>query len=163
MECSLPGSSLHGTVQARVLDWVAMPSSRESSPARDQTRVYHIAGRCFTFWATREYNTHSYNFPPVLLSELEGLSLLSALSTLTLWDLVGVLCGRVCVCVCVHVKSLQLCLTLCKPDYQASLSMGLSRKESWIGFPRPPPRDLPDQRSNCMSYVFCIGRWVLYH
>ena len=97
---SLPGSSLHGTVQARVLDWVAMPSSRGSSPARDQTRVSHIAGRCFTFWATREYNTHSYNFPPLLLSELEGLSLLSALSTITLWDLVGVLCGRVCVCVC---------------------------------------------------------------
>ena len=32
MDCSLPGSSIHGILQARILEWVAMPSSRESSP-----------------------------------------------------------------------------------------------------------------------------------
>ena len=37
--CSLPGSSVHGILQARILEWVAMPSSRGSSPPWDQTRI----------------------------------------------------------------------------------------------------------------------------
>ena len=40
-----------GILQARILDWVSMPSSRGSSQPRDQTQVFHIAGRFFTFWA----------------------------------------------------------------------------------------------------------------
>ena len=47
-DCSPPGSSVHGTLQARILEWVAMPSSRGSSQPRDQTQVFHIAGRFFT-------------------------------------------------------------------------------------------------------------------
>ena len=54
MGCSLPGSSVHGIFQARILEWVAMPSSRGSSRARDRTQVSCIAGRFFTNWATRE-------------------------------------------------------------------------------------------------------------
>ena len=54
MDCSLPGSSVHGILQARMLEWVAMPSSSESSQLRDWTQVSHIAGRFFTIWATRE-------------------------------------------------------------------------------------------------------------
>ena len=53
-DCSPPGSSVHGVLQARVLGRVAMPSSRGSSRPRDQTQVSHIVGRCFTVWATRE-------------------------------------------------------------------------------------------------------------
>ena len=37
MDYSLPGSSVHGILQARMLEWVAMPSSRASSQSRDQT------------------------------------------------------------------------------------------------------------------------------
>ena len=55
MDCSLPGSSVHGIFQARVLEWVAISFSRWSSQPRDQTRVSHIAGRRFTIWATREH------------------------------------------------------------------------------------------------------------
>ena len=51
---SLPGSSIHGILQARILEWVAMPSSRGSSQPRDQTQVSCIAGGFFTIWATRE-------------------------------------------------------------------------------------------------------------
>ena len=47
-------SSVHGILQARILEWVAMPSSRGSSPPRHQTRVSCIAARFFTAWATRE-------------------------------------------------------------------------------------------------------------
>ena len=39
MDCSPPGSSVHGILQARILEWVAMPSSRRSSQPRDRTRV----------------------------------------------------------------------------------------------------------------------------
>ena len=42
MDCSLPGSSVHGILQARILEWVAMPSSRGSSQPRDGTQVSYI-------------------------------------------------------------------------------------------------------------------------
>ena len=48
MVCSPPG---HGILQARILELVAIPFSRESSQIRDWTRVSCIAGRFFTFWA----------------------------------------------------------------------------------------------------------------
>ena len=51
MECSLPGFSVHGIFQARVLQWVAISFSRRSSWPRDQTQVSCIAGRRFTLWA----------------------------------------------------------------------------------------------------------------
>ena len=56
MDCSLSGSSVHGIFQARVLEWIAISFSRESSWPRDRTWVSHIAGRHFTVWATREVN-----------------------------------------------------------------------------------------------------------
>ena len=52
--CSPPGSSVHGILQARILEWVAVPFSRASSQPRKWTQVSHIAGRFFTVWATRE-------------------------------------------------------------------------------------------------------------
>ena len=53
MDYSLPGSSLHGIFQARVLEWVAISFSRGSSQSKDRTRVSCIPGRCFNLWATR--------------------------------------------------------------------------------------------------------------
>ena len=44
MDCSPPGSFVHGILQARILEWVAISFSRGSSQPRDQTRVSHIAG-----------------------------------------------------------------------------------------------------------------------
>ena len=54
MDCSLPGSSVHGIFQARVLEWVAISFSRGSSQPRDWTQVSRIVGRRFTIWATRD-------------------------------------------------------------------------------------------------------------
>ena len=48
MDCSPPASSVHGILQARIQEWVDMPSSR------DQTQVSHIAARLFTDRATQE-------------------------------------------------------------------------------------------------------------
>ena len=53
MDSSLPGSSIHGIFQARVLEWTAISFSRGSSQPRDRTCVSCIADRCFTIWATR--------------------------------------------------------------------------------------------------------------
>ena len=52
MDCSLPDFSVHGIFQARVPEWIAISFSRWSSQPRDRTQVSHIAGRCFTLWAT---------------------------------------------------------------------------------------------------------------
>ena len=48
MDCSPPGSSVHGISQARILEWVAISSSRGSSRLRDPTQVSFIAGTFFT-------------------------------------------------------------------------------------------------------------------
>ena len=48
MDCSPPGSYIHGIFQARILEWVAISFSRGSSRPRDRTRVSHIVGRLFT-------------------------------------------------------------------------------------------------------------------
>ena len=53
MDCSLPCSSVHGILQARVLEWVAISFSR-SSQSRDQPWVSRIPGRRFNLWATGE-------------------------------------------------------------------------------------------------------------
>ena len=54
MDCSLPSSSVHGILQARILEWLAIPFSRGFSQPRNQIQVSHIAGGFFTDWATRE-------------------------------------------------------------------------------------------------------------
>ena len=51
MDCSLPGFSVHGILQARILEWVSISFSRGSSRPRDQTQVSCITGRWFTNWA----------------------------------------------------------------------------------------------------------------
>ena len=48
IDCSPPGSPVHGILQARILEWVAVPSSRRSFPPRDRTQVSRIAGGFFT-------------------------------------------------------------------------------------------------------------------
>ena len=54
MDCSPQSSSIHGILQARILEWVAISFSRGSSGPRDRTQVSHIAGRRFNLCATRE-------------------------------------------------------------------------------------------------------------
>ena len=52
--CDPTDYTVHGILQARVLEWVAFPFSRVPSQAKDQAQVSHITGRFFTSWATRE-------------------------------------------------------------------------------------------------------------
>ena len=57
MDCSLPGSSVHGIFQAIVLEWIAIYFPRGSSQPRDRTQVSHIVDRCFTVRATATSNS----------------------------------------------------------------------------------------------------------
>ena len=62
VDCSPPGSSVHGILQAGIPEWIAISFSRGSSRPRDQTlgwshcKVSRIAGRRFNLWATKEVN-----------------------------------------------------------------------------------------------------------
>ena len=58
MDRSLPGSSVHGILQAGILEWVAIPFSRGSSRPRDWTQVSCIAGRFFTNLVTEQQQAH---------------------------------------------------------------------------------------------------------
>ena len=70
-----------------------------------------------------------------------------------------------CVCVCAH-SVVQSCPTLCNPmdcSPPGSLSMGFSKQEYWNGLSFPSPRDLFNPGIKHVSYIPCIGRWILSH
>ena len=71
MDCSLPGSSVHGILQARTLGWVAMTSSRGSSWPRDRTRVSCISGRRGSSLKAGDYSQWPQGSPsPYVLTSL---------------------------------------------------------------------------------------------
>ena len=74
---SLPDSSVHGILQARILEWGAIPFSGGSSWPRDWTRVSYILGRFFTVLATRVSIPKSLTIPPTLSFPLATISLFS--------------------------------------------------------------------------------------
>ena len=60
--CDPMDYTVHGILQAVIVEWVAVPFSRESSQPRDRTQVPCIAGRFFTRWATREASTFQFTY-----------------------------------------------------------------------------------------------------
>ena len=85
IDCSPPGSSVHGIFQARILECVGISFSRESSQPRDRTRGSRIVDRCFTVWATRKSE------PIRLLKKWKSLSLVQLFVT----TVHGILQGRI--------------------------------------------------------------------
>ena len=67
MDCILPGSSIDGIFQAKILEWVAISFSRRSSWPRDWTQVSHIVGRRSPVWGTREYKDEEEHQKSVFL------------------------------------------------------------------------------------------------
>ena len=59
MDCSSPGSSVHGVIQAKILEWVAISFSKGSSRPKDGTQISCTAGRFFTIWAAREAHIYT--------------------------------------------------------------------------------------------------------
>ena len=144
MNCSPPGSSLHGILQARIPEWISIPFSRWSSWPRDQTQVSHIAGRFFTIWVTREAHSgvtaaaKSLQSCPTLCDPIDSSPPGSPVP--------GILQARTLEWVAipfsnawkwkVKVKSLscvQLLVTPWTAAHQALPSMGFSRQEYWSG------------------------------
>ena len=76
-----PGSSVHEIFQARILEWVAISSSRVSSRSRDWTRIYCIGRRILYHWATWE----ALGFRVVTLHQPCGQDKFLALCKLTTW------------------------------------------------------------------------------
>ena len=76
MACSPPGFSVHGILQARILEWIAIPFSRGTSQPRDWTLVSCITGRFVTIWPTgKSYFIFSISlFPQLQCSNTANLS-----------------------------------------------------------------------------------------
>ena len=109
--CDPMDYTVHGLLQARILEWVAFPFSRGSSQPRDQTQVSHIVGKFFTSWATRETSVFMGNYMH--------------------------LCMHACMLSC--FSRVLLCATPQTAAHQAPPSLGFSRQEHWNGLPFPSP------------------------
>ena len=83
--CDPMDSTLHGILQARILEWAAVAFSRGSSQPRNQTQVSRSAGRFFTSWATRKLWVHlnSYSLSWWCHPTISGCPLLLLPSVLT--------------------------------------------------------------------------------
>ena len=93
--CDPPGSSVHGILQARIQEWVAILFSRGSSQPRGWTQVSHTAGRFFTIWATREgrpYDSVSEEYrdtsKTVVINKIEWLF---AVTAVTVYYVTGIM------------------------------------------------------------------------
>ena len=158
MAYGLPGFSVRGILQARILEWVAFPFCRGSSQPRDRTWVCYIEGKFFTAWATCKYTETLLWLLLLLLSQ-------SLQSCPTLCDPIdgsppdspvpGILQAK-------HWSVLPFpspmhesekwkwsCSIVVRPSatpwtaaFQAPASMGFSRQEYWSGVPLPSPTAL---------------------
>jgi len=68
--CHPTDYTVHGILEARILEWVAVPFSKGSSQPRDRTQVSRLAGRLFTSWVTREAQDMSTNLKVLSISVL---------------------------------------------------------------------------------------------
>ena len=94
MDCSLPGSSVHGILQARILEWGAISFSRRSSQPRDWIWVPHIVGRCITIWDISPGGENRQIWGEVIFEE-----------TTVVWEFSKSLVKEIQLCACVSSLS----------------------------------------------------------
>ena len=89
---SLVGLSVHGILQTRILQWVAILSSWGASQPRDWTQVSHIAGRFITIWATekprnngRKSSFYFYRLPDTVWKSVSSADICVLWSNITFW------------------------------------------------------------------------------
>ena len=160
---SQPGSSVHGILQANILDWVSMASSRGSSWLRDQTWGSCIAGGFFTAEPLEKHPASFIIWPKLL-------RLLTSLSASSLPTCHGHPFSRPCTCMFHHIPPLLETEPTChgitsRVSFQP---LGLwpirllcpwnsLRQEYWCGLPFPSPGDLPDSGIKPGSPVLAGG------
>ena len=74
-DCSLPGFSVLEVLQAKILEWIAIPFSRGTSQPRGQTLLSYITGIFFTIWATGKSYLFS-RWPRILMAHLNKIGLI---------------------------------------------------------------------------------------
>ena len=132
MDCSLPGSSVHGIFQARVLEWGAIAFSIEDATlVKRQSGWSDLYTKPLLYWLIefsqslkikKEESTKIMNFQLYQLSTQCQLKFTSTPS-----------------CCCCRFSCIRLCATPETAAYQAPLSLGFSRQEHWSGLPFPSP------------------------
>ena len=135
------GSFVHAILQARMLQWVAIPVSRASSWPRHQTLLSCISctgGQILSHCAIQHWWACYYH---------------------GCWHYSD-FCIITTVCVCWSLSRVWFFVTPWTVALQASPSLGFSRQVYWSGLPLPSPGTLPYPGSNPVS---CLGRWILYH
>ena len=115
--CSPPGSSIHGILQARILEWVAIAFSRGSSWPRDRTQVSHIAGRHFNLWATREVLMYN-RWPEILIGWIKIIVTKGSFSKAYLWYV----CVFVLMHLCLQIIDCLLSFAICWALYMYQLT-----------------------------------------
>ena len=187
MGCNLPGSSVHGIFQARILEWVAISFSRSSQP-RDWTRLSSIVGRRFTIWATREVQgmikkprESPIHFPashfclslPLFCNFLALAVAFNVLAkafpvlvpSCSLVSTDASLWGQAQRASGVHWKACKSLIpvqpfsALWTVAHQAPLSVGFSRQESWSGLACPSPGTF---LTHGLNASLLHGRQILY-
>ena len=152
MDCGPPGSSIHGILQARILEWVAISFSRGIFPTQGlnlgllhcRQILYHLSCQGSWSMATLHQIILSESLLPTAASHFKPLC--HILIILTVHAVLS------------HARLPQSCPTLCTPwtvAHQAPLSVEFSRQEYWSGLLCPPPGDLPTQGWN-LSLTFPI-------
>ena len=134
MDCSLPGSSAHGLLQARVLEWVVMPFSRGSSQPRDRTHVSYIS--CI---GRRVLYHEQHLGSPEMKAAAAAAAAKSLQSCLTLCDPMD-----------------------CSPSGSSVHEILQTGILEWIAMPSFRGTSQPRDRTH-VSYVSCTGRQALYH
>ena len=124
MHCGPPGSSVHGILQARILNWVAMTSSMASSQPRNRNCLF-----CLLHWQAGSLPLAPPGKPSIFFYILK---LLKEIYIFTIQSEVK------------WLSRIRLFATLWTVAYLASPSMGFSGQEYWSGLPFPSPGDHPD-------------------
>ena len=168
MDCSSPGSPVHGILQARILKWLVLPSSRGSSWHRDQTRVSCISciGRQILLPLCNLGSPKTMEIFPTQVSNPSLLHLLH-------WQADSLLLAppgkphRIKTWLSnsvprfMHSKPFQLCSTLGNPlghSPPGSSVYGILQARYWSGFPRPPPDNPPNSRIEPVSLASSTPR-----
>ena len=139
MDCSLPGSSVHGIFRARILEWVAISFSRRSSPPRDQTRVCRIVDR----------RVYRLSHQGSIAKELESISSITYNGNES---------GKEYIYTCMCDQSLQLCPTFrnpmdCSPPGSSVYGILQARILEWVAMSSFRESSQPKDRTQ----VSCIA------
>ena len=161
MDCSLPGSSIHGIFQARVLEWGAIAFSMLRT-GQVQMSLTSKWISCGTFMIDYDsvikkkllgFPWNRIYLPHILLCLLPGWTIIFLydhsffLELLTDLDFVSLaLCVHHVLCCALSLSRAQFFASSWIVAHQAPRSVEFSRQEYWSGLPGPPPGDLPDPR-----------------